>query len=226
MRITRRDLLKYIGASVLGTGLSFDWGNRILNKYQVHQIYHELSEHVHLAKTITNIEKMGESDNYGCGIILNGKYLTMAHIITSHATSPCILKKSLTAKNRKTILYGKELEQHTLDTENDVAIFNLPPNLQLPDFPAKPSKEINRGEDIYIIGNPFLTGSNIRAGHISDLGKSKNYFGIDIGVIFGDSGCPVVNSDFKLLGLTESVPFVKFPILGNIKKIEEYLKHI
>lgn len=238
MGITRRNALysaSILGASFLLNGCEFHCNHEKLikqilkekdeiKKSLIHKIYYELPKHVYIAETIAEDE---EYVREGCGIILNGRYITMAHIIPEEDV-----------RCRKTMLYGKELEQIILDREDDVAIFNLPYDLNLPDFPAKPSTEIHLGDEIYIIGNPDLTGPNVRPSHISDLDglnesalflsqqKTKNCFGISSGVIPGDSGTPVVNSNFELLGLIKLTPFGNYPVLGYVCKIEKYLQHI
>jgi len=111
----------------------------------------------------------------------------------------------------------------------------LPKELNLPNFPAKPSSRLNLGDKIYIIGNPGLTGINVREDYISDINgtagenmkelaeNTTDCFGIGKIVISGDSGTPVVNSKFELLGLCK---YQFAGGLGYVQKIDCYLKHI
>ena len=73
-------------------------------------------------------------------------------------------------------------------------------------------------------------GCNIRQGKITDLDgltiedqTSKSLFGTDINIVPGDSGCPVVNSNFELLGLCSARVFGHF---SYIVRIGEFLKYL
>lgn len=214
-------------------------------KYNLHRIYNELPSCIHLAKTTGEIIVSGKQKKVqrtGYGIVLNNMYLTLAHI---HDISLYGFGKPFSTfripdkvKSKKTELYGKELEELVYDTKNDLAIYRLHPNLQnkvkFLSFPCNPSTKISLGEEIYLIGNPRLTGNNIRKGYISDLngfngikkdfdvGKKSTFFGIDTMIMPGDSGTPVINANFELLGLCA----ISFYGLGYVKKIGEYLNEI
>ncbi len=237
MKISRRDFL-YKAAVFSAGGLALiDGFSRVHNKNIesylknlethrreiIHQIYCELPKHVHMAGTL---DLNGNILGIACGIIVAGNYITAAHIIPD-----------IKIDKRVTMLYDKILKEKVLDRDNDIAIFGLPLDLELEDFPAMPSSKYSLGDEVYIIGNPKLTGVNTRVAYISDLNGfdkyfssdrdaelTKNCFGIDIGIIPGDSGSPVVNSKFELLGLTDLNPFKDYPILGYIKRIDQYLK--
>ncbi|MFH1151627.1 MAG: serine protease [Nanoarchaeota archaeon] len=237
MKTTRRDFLWrltiWLGSTFAGIEYLLDKTSCARKNVLEHRIYYELPEHVHIARTITDIEGFGEREKDGCGIIVDGKYLTMAHIILSNGKS--ILKYSsgqipilLNVKRRKTSLYGKELIPIHVSDEEDVAVFELPYNLKLPDFPAKPSNSIRNGEEVYVIGNPYLEGHNIRKAYVSRLnvlGEDKlpnGCFSIGKPVISGDSGSPIVSSSFKLLGLADTELDNS---LGYVRKIDKFRKY-
>ena len=56
----------------------------------------------------------------------------------------------------------------------------------------------------------------------TELKYTKGCFGIDVVTMSGDSAAPVVNSDFKLLGLVRST----IGGLGYVNKIEHYLEYL
>lgn len=205
----------------------------------IYRIYNELPKHVYVAETITDIRGAKEINfQKGVGIVIDGKYLTMTHIINSFYNEE---KKRLNESippghqiilpdmlSQEIYLYEKKLEKVVVDDGVDVAIFKLPNDLKLPDFPAKPSLNVNLGDEIFILGNPQLSGMNIRSGYVSDLdGTNKknrdSLFGIDIPVVPGDSGCPIVSVDFKLLGL--GLGTISFGF-GYVKRIGEFLKYL
>ena len=114
--------------------------------------------------------------------------------------------------------------------EDGTDIYIGKPDKFVVNFPCKPTREFNYGDKVYLIGNPRLRGTNIRKGYISDLdgygdvlGKAEYTFGIDFPVQGGDSGCPVVNDKFELLGLVKYHVDNKF---GYISKIGLYLDEI
>lgn len=216
--MNRREFLQTTGLVLLGGKTLFDICQKEYEKHIEYKIFNELPKYSYLAKTITNNNK-----NYvdrGYGIVINNKYITMAHIINTD--------KFDTSK-KETFIRGQKLEKIIVDWENDVAVFNVPKSLNLKNYPCEIKTNIDLGEKVYLIGNPFLDGINIRNGRIIDLDElnrelecTKGCFGVDIVTISGDSGMPLVNSDFKLLGLVQST----INGLGYINKIEHYLKYL
>jgi len=139
--------------------------------------------------------------------IVNDVYSVLRHANHSHR---------LNVKGSETFLEGERLGNKFVDPHWDVASFDLPRGLYLPNFPAKPRTTWEMGEEVFVIGNPYLSGANIRRGHVSDFdGISdkqgteddlylRGGFGVDMGVTGGDSGTPLVSRDFRLLGLVSS----------------------
>jgi len=229
----RREFLQALGLMTVSGKFLYDTLSNEYQKNIIHKIY-DLAPHVHKSM-ITSEIKVGINETAtkrqkGYGIVIDNKYLTMAHIVDTSeifVNSPfgsMKVKRNIT--NRDVKLYGKRLEELIFDKKNDIAIFGLPRSMSIPSFPAEPSIEINYGDDVYVIGNPRLRGTNIRKGKVCDLdgvngsNKTKNCFGIDARIFPGDSGTPIVNKDFKLLGLVS----MEFHNFGYIKKIKEYLE--
>jgi len=239
--MNRRDFLMIGGLFALG-GKTL--GDFLIEKYHqkiINNIYYELPKHLHIAeisgeilideKDKENTATIGEK---GCGIVLNNRFLTMAHVTDLgilNDEEKGIYELVGEIKNKKVKLYNEELEEAIFDIESDIAIYNIPQKLNIPDFPCRISDDVSLGNEVYVIGNPQLSGINIRRGYVSDLdsvpkkGDSsvKNCFGIDKMLIPGDSGTPVVNSDYELLGLCA------FSInrgLGYVKRIEEFIKRM
>lgn len=222
-RIDRRGFLKKIGIvsillsletrSLLFGRLSLDEATRERN---LDIIYNELPKFLHIAETTSEIN--GGPDQYrqeGLGIVLDGKYLTMAHIINS--VYDIIPDKKLSGESyssnndqnldqmvlsQSTTLHGRKLKSLSVRDIDDVAVFGLPDTLKLPDFPAKPSNDLRVGDEVYFIGNPGLKGIKVRQGEIVALNQDSFKINLlDAEIEPGDSGGPVVNSYVELLGL-------------------------
>jgi len=210
----------------------------------IRRIYNELPNHVYIVDIVSKLKNDGRSSkDKGAGVVIDGKYLTVSHIlipswIFKHRYSS--IKIPIEFSDQKTSLNGKKLEKIVDDSESEVVVFKLPNGLKLPNFPAEPSNEVELGQEVYIIGNPDLRGFNIRRASVSDLDgldklegeedsfmNRRSVFGVDTNFIFGDSGCPVVSSDFKLLGLAAfDISSLGLPGVGYVQRIGEFLKHI
>jgi len=230
-QINRREFLTWLGISGLST-LEAVRGVKHLIKKNTQQRIYNLRDDVKIAGHYSLIDNKPQVI-YGAGVILNGYYISMAHISRSNFTKRVrtlfgIMETPLNPKNRHVKIGDNKLETLVEDKSTDVYIARL--DKKIPNFPCKPSNRINYGERVYLIGNPGMAGFNIRQGYISDLdgfgdalGKAEYAFGVDFAFHFGDSGCPLVNDKFELLGLAKYDSFNKF---GYVNKIELYLESI
>jgi V8-like Glu-specific endopeptidase len=70
-------------------------------------------------------------------------------------------------------------------------------------------RSVQRGDPIFVVGNPFMLDANLNEGHISsvnrkiqwDDGEDIPYFGVDAGVNPGNSGGALYNADGELIGV-------------------------
>lgn len=218
MNIKRREFLQAACLVLLSGKTLFNVCQKEYKKYIEYKIFNDLPKYNYLATTITNDnENLVEK---GYGIVINNKYITMAHIINDNKFDDF---------KKETFIRGIKLEKIVVDWEKDVAVFKVPKSLNLKNYPCKTKTNIKLGEKVYLIGNPFLDGTNIRSGRIIDLDElnkelecTKGCFGVDIITISGDSAAPLINSDFELLGLVQST----INGLGYINKIEHYLEYL
>jgi len=204
-------------------------------KNNIYRIFNELPNHCHLCKTEAIVEGSADKiEHKGYGIVNEGYYFTPAHITdcaTRTVQTPFgVMTISEKVLEKKVSLYGKELEEIVFKPEKEIAIYKIPKELNLKSFPAEfIDRELRLGENVYIIGNPRLYGTNIRKGIISDLNDYNqespgiNSFGMNIPVIGGDSGGSIINEDFKLIGLTS---YVAAHFLGYGVRITEFKKEL
>lgn len=247
------------GASLFNTGIHFLNESEKRRKKEIYyNIYNELKKCVHFSRINIEVDYEGVKEyakaGAGYGIILDDKYITVAHLFDLDNykangflwtdKTPFPLSKTIKFKVIGAELYGKKLEKLVLNYNNELAIFKLHKDLQnkmnINKFPCKLNTKISLGDKVYMIGNPHLSGDNIRAGIISDLdgtnfneseieriggkkyGRKDSFFGVDMSLAEGDSGSPIVNEDYELLGF---VSFLMKPgTFGYVKRIEEFLK--
>ncbi len=213
-----------------------DMEHNITNK-----IYNKLPECVYMARTQGTLNQGGQKKeimNHFCGFSPQehpDHFYALEHCIEglgNYKIKVPIIEKPVTiirdVENQRETVNGYPLERLVNDSKKDVAIFGISKKARIKRFPCEPRRE-KLGEIIYMIGNPRLTGPNVRRGRVSDVDEiysgnltDETHFGIDIPVIVGDSGTPVVSSDFKLLGLS-AISFMN--ALGYVKRIEEFTKY-
>jgi len=213
-----------------------------------------LSDYVYLSESKI-IGKMGETEvpieRQGYGVVVHQHYISMGHIYAPTMQTP-FGEMDLELKERTTYLHdfrylfwlsraedcnllgkGKELEEIIVkhgkeDGEyEDVAVFKIPKELNVKEFPCPPSTEYKLGDRIAMIGNPWLDGWNYRTGKITDIdghSKFKNDFSVSTMIAGGDSGTPCINLENRtLIGLAtyrrNTLAYVK-----GMKSFEPYIK--
>jgi hypothetical protein len=173
--------------------------------------------------------------NTARGIIVKRHFIFPAHCATCEKNDYTLFGMvRLNIGNfvkREIKLKGYLLEEVYFNGDEDIAIYKLPEELNIPDFPCGIEEKIYLGEKVFIIGNPRLAGLNIRQGNVSSIISLKveksihisNTFSVDTTIYPGDSGSPVISSNYKLMGIA----VVSFgPDVTCIKYMKEFTKHI
>jgi len=240
MKLTRREFLMTTCLTLTSGKILYDVCNKEYEKHLIRKIY-QLPEHIHLIENTTTVnfghrdfDSLEDIVQDGYGIVLNNKLIQPTHLFNDGIKRIKInpfatVTESGEIISREASIYGKKTNKISLDWDLDMAIIDIPKGLDLPDFPCEP-RRAKLGEEIYFIGNPNAEGWNIRPGYVSDPDEAKDArftegcFGIDMPIIPGDSGCPVVSKDYKLLGIARSFNYQGF--LGYVTYIDEYIKKI
>jgi S1-C subfamily serine protease len=208
------------------------------------RLYKELPMNIYASKTISEklVDKKrglySEFASSGLGVIVNGKYLTPAHIVEADTPGPFTLSDILSIhypplKNQETTINGKKLEKLFSDITMDIAIFDAK-LLNLPNFPYPSAENLIKGQRVYIIGNlekdkPVeIIKTRIAEESVicpSLRGEGRHYC-IGVEAVFkpGYSGRPVVNENLELIGLCNGNTLP--PKLGSVISIKRFLKHI
>lgn len=239
MELTRRN---FMGTLILLTSgkVAYDLCSDLYKKSVVKDIYEELPRHIHFSETKLKYEKDGKVQdltNSGFGVVVDGHYLTLAHLVrkdnmvmrTPFGMMYVPNGELKEAETRLKEFGNPRLEELLCDTSKDEAVYKLPKGVDVPSFPAKPRTQIRLGEGVVILGNPYIAGQHYRRGYISRLSgnnkipNNETYFGIDETTHGGDSGTPVVGLDYSLLGLTAISAGAD---CGYAKKIGRLTKHL
>lgn len=227
--------------------LEHDLNQRIESAAIEKRIYTELPNHCHIAIYQANIETeidgktiLDKRATIGMGVFLDDYYISMEHI-------PSVLMQRQAntkfrdpfffhnIKNEAMFVDGKPFDILVRDMKKDILIAKERKGNSFQNFPCTPQTNINYLDAIYLIGNPGIEGTMIRKGHVSDLnsysdvGSYKNperFFGADMLIHGGDSGSPVVNDKFELLGLAESIVHGKFSYVNRISTYLDAIKDL
>lgn len=209
------------------------------------RIWNELPAHCHIATyqadvigNMGGVIKSAKDEREGVGIFLDDFYISVAHISKDliersaiEITEKGILNYNVS--NRTMTIGGKPFDILVEDMEKDILIAKQRRGNSFSNFPCAPQTDIKYLDTAYIIGNPDLAGTNIREGNISDLDgygntvkNSEGFFGTNIPIHNGDSGCPVVNDKFELLGIMTFSVQKKFAYANRISTYLEIIKNL
>ncbi|NIQ38952.1 MAG: hypothetical protein GTN81_10235 [Proteobacteria bacterium] len=177
-------------------------------------------------RTSERVVKVSE----GIGVVAGAYVLTLNHVVTQddlQMESPLGPITFPARRIDKTSYLVSEDERLILreilrNQELDIALFEMPENtLNLPSLPCPVgnSDELAVGSFLYIVGNPFSSGINMREGIVSSLEglvgvdtpstERDDLFVISNGVLPGDSGAPV-------FGLRDGVPELVGLVQGTL----------
>ena len=150
-------------------------------------------------------------------VLENRVLITLAHVVVRSGVvvnTPQGLMRVPAEKLSEDVFVVKNSAEHKLkplyvDGE-DVAFFEIPKDVSVRPFPYSlgNSDELEIGNLVYVLGNPMLSGLNVREGIVSALSfpDFKDAFSVSNGVYPGDSGMPAIairDGKFELVGLAQ-----------------------
>ena len=141
----------------------------------------------------------------GTGVILNAKE---GHIVTNHhliARADDITVALSDGREIKAELIGS-------DSETDVAMLRIQAD-DLTSLPIADSEQVQVGDFVVAIGNPFGLGQTVTSGIISALGRSgvfdnygyEDFIQTDASINPGNSGGALVNLRGELIGINTAI---------------------
>ncbi len=140
----------------------------------------------------------------GSGVIISkdGYLLTNQHVIEGADEIKVVLSN------------GHSLDVSIIgsDTESDLAIVKIDHDSDLPAIPIGHSGEVEVGDVVLAIGNPFGVGQTVTMGIISATGRShlgintfENFIQTDAAINPGNSGGALVNARGELIGINTAI---------------------
>ncbi len=138
-------------------------------------------------------ERLEENGN---GFVLGDKYFTAYHVY----------RQVFADRNKRLVVNGRVLNCLGFDTFSDVAVFQLPKELEdhMNDYEFDPNVRIYVGQRVLIYGNPngyFFTHSEgfFKEGVVRKLNKlsicNRGFVDYNAFTIGGDSGSPVLDAE-------------------------------
>ncbi|MEW5757815.1 MAG: DegQ family serine endoprotease [Pseudomonadota bacterium] len=153
---------------------------------------------------IPNMPRERESQSLGSGVIIDAK---QGHIITNHHVIKGADEITVTLRDRR------EFEAKLIgsDPEADLAVIQIKAD-KLTELPLSDSEQLEVGDFVVAIGNPFGLGQTVTSGIVSALGRSglgiegyEDFIQTDASINPGNSGGALVTLDGKLIGINTAI---------------------
>lgn len=171
--------------------------------------------------TYEKVEKQEEPKKHeskGTGFVLQDKYYTVDHVVSLYENPLQIgaMEVSIPFNREKEITSIDDipLEEIVNNREKDIAVFKLSKELcaKYCNNLTYSTEPLQIGQQVYMVGNPALTGKTVRFMRISRFGSpttaNKEYkgnIGFDSYIVDGDSGSPVFNMKGEVIGVAQSI---------------------
>jgi Do/DeqQ family serine protease len=151
-----------------------------------------------------NPEENNAQDSLGSGVIVSqdGLILTNYHVIENADVIRIVLsnKQEYVAKLVAT------------DKKTDLALLQIEGDGEFPFLTVNPQEDLEVGDIVLAIGNPFGVGQTVTSGIISALSRSqegindyRSFIQTDAAINPGNSGGPLVTTDGQLVGINTAI---------------------
>ncbi|NHO31441.1 DegQ family serine endoprotease [Acetobacter fallax] len=139
----------------------------------------------------------------GSGFIISadGYVVTNNHVVKGATKVTATLDDGTTLSAR---IVGR-------DPKTDIALLKLTPTGKLPFIQLGESDDVQPGEWVIAVGNPYGLGGTVTAGIVSALGRDigdgpyDNFFQVDAPINRGNSGGPLITQDGKVVGVNTAI---------------------
>lgn len=153
---------------------------------------------------IPNAPRQRETSSLGSGVIVDARH---GYIITNNH----VIDKA--DQIMVTLQDGRQLNAKLVgsDPESDIAVIQVQPN-NLNELPIADSDQLQVGDFVVAIGNPFGLGQTVTSGIVSALGRSglgiegyEDFIQTDASINPGNSGGALVNLRGELVGINTAI---------------------
>ncbi len=178
------------------------------------QLYKQSEAGVVAIKAITS-----EGEDEGTGIVLNDKglILTNAHVVAG-ARSLTVDTHGTTSTTRSATLVGEE-------ANDDLALIKVDPSgLGLKPLQLASTKNVQVGDAVYAIGNPYGLEQTLTRGIVSALGRTisapdgakiTGAIQTDAALNPGNSGGPLLNEEGEVIGVNSQIASDAASVAGS-----------
>jgi putative serine protease PepD len=178
------------------------------------QIYKQASAGVVAIKAVT-----AEGEDEGTGIVLNDKglILTNAHVVAG-ASRLTVAVKGSSSTTRAATLVGEE-------ANDDLALIKVDPSgLGLKPLSLASAKDVQVGDAVYAIGNPYGLEETLTRGIVSALGRTiqapdgakiEGAIQTDAALNPGNSGGPLLNDEGAVIGVNSQIASDAASVAGS-----------
>ena len=151
-----------------------------------------------------NPDERNAQNSLGSGVIISssGLVLTNYHVIENAD----IIRIALSNKKE----YVAKLV--TTDKKTDLALLQIEGGDDFPYLTISPQEDLEVGDIVLAIGNPFGVGQTVTSGIISALARSqegindfRSFIQTDAAINPGNSGGPLVTTDGRLVGINTAI---------------------
>src|SRR5262245_54430780 len=187
-----------------GAGLSADEVNNI----EIYRTAHTAT--VNISSTVYRRGWFGQivpEPGTGSGFVIddNGRILTNAHVVSGRAPEVVVTMPDKSKYQAKIL---------ARDTGNDLALVQIQPKKKLPYLRLGDSENLQVGQKVLAIGNPFGLEGTLTTGVISSLGRTLREEGdrtlegmiqTDAAINPGNSGGPLLDSQGNVIGINTAI---------------------
>jgi putative serine protease PepD len=178
------------------------------------EIYKRASSGVVAIKAVT-----ADGEDEGTGIVLNDKglILTNDHVVAG-ATSMAVEAKGSSSATASATLVGEE-------ANDDLALIKVDPSgLGLKPLTLASAKNVQVGDSVYAIGNPYGLEETLTRGIVSALGRTisapdgakiAGAIQTDAALNPGNSGGPLLNEEGQVIGVNSQIASEAASVAGS-----------
>jgi len=140
-------------------------------------------------------------DGMGSGVIIDAKGIILTNNHVVEGADEVIVRLS----------DGRDYKAHDVhtDPETDLAVLTIDAEETLPFATLGDSNDLNIGDWVVAIGNPFGLDSTVSAGIISGMGRElggrRSFLQTDAAINPGNSGGPLVNLKGEVIGINTAI---------------------